>query len=187
VSANTELIYLTIPSNQLKEIDVTNNNELTNFSYNDNPDLSNILTSTFSDYKISSDNKIVTAKISDIPAFLDEAVTNPLGSECLVRGDDVSCLDKGTLVTNDKLVIKKGTSSEIMNTYEVAVLGDVVPNGKIEFTDVVKLFRHFKEIAIIIDPAELAAGDIVTDKDNEILFTDVIKLFRYFKGIINEL
>lgn len=84
--------------------------------------------------------------------------------------------------TGDKLKIKLGDST-IEHT--LVVLGDVTGDGKVNVTDVGKLYRYLKG-RITMEDCYIAAGNVVST-DDVIKVTDVGKLYRYIKGRIDSL
>ena len=80
------------------------------------------------------------------------------------------------MYTNHKEVIK--------STYSAQMMGDVVPDGVVDLTDVSRLYRGMKGIIALTDE-EKRVGDVVSD--GVIDLSDVGRIYRYYKKIISKL
>lgn len=91
--------------------------------------------------------------------------------------------DSNNLATGDKIKIYN-SQLELVYEYQVVIPGDVTGTGKINVSDVAKLYQYVRG-KIEMGQEYLLAGDVVID--NEFAINDVAKLYQYIKGNIESL
>ena len=99
--------------------------------------------------------------------------------------DDAGRMLESTCRVIDNVYYCFDSSGVLASSEEMPeVLGDVVPDGVIDLTDVGRLYRGMKGI-ITLTEYERRVGDVVPD--NVIDLSDVGRIYRYYKKIISTL
>ena len=99
--------------------------------------------------------------------------------------NDYVVTDKNNNVKSSDALLSTGDILKYNSkNYQIAVTGDVVPDGKIKYNDVLKLY-HYYIGKVTLSGAEVYAADIIYD--SKIRYNDVLKLYHYYIGKIDTL
>ena len=123
------------------------------------------------------DNYILTSLNTKVTSF---GTSNNYSSK--VKTKESSYKSSGVLYTGD--VLEVYLNNKKYKDYIVVVKGDITGDGKIDISDVAKLYQYFKG-KIKMDLEYQKAGKLVNN--NSITIADVAKLYQYLKGKVKVL
>lgn len=137
-----------------------------------------------SNYSVTnnSDNTFIIYNVdahTKISQFLNNIDTNGVTKLYDSYGNIISDYSNDYIYISTNMYIDVTLNNE-NSRYYISVLGDVVGKGTVYLSDVVKLYKIYKNKISFTD-AEMLAGDVVNDSTIDLL--DVAKLYRYYRGV----